>query len=200
MTEIPADELQTLTPFPPLSCVLEFGNKKNSTGTYRDWYLANHALTYESIDWNGKDGAHKLDCNYSIALSDITYDVHEDGFDVVTNFGFSEHVSNQRTFWENVHNLTKPGGLMVGVTPAPGHWPHHGILQPTQLFYETLAEANGYFVEKIFCNDMRRRHTICYRFRKTSDVSFQMPYRWEELIIPTEAPTEKALQNSGIVR
>lgn len=190
MTQLPADELDMITPFRG-GPVLEFGNKKNRTGTYRDWYMSNGASEYTCIDWNGQNNALAFDCNEPFYISPCNWAL-------VTNFGFSEHVSNQPAFWENVHNNTPVGGILVGVTPAPGHWPHHGILQPTESFYRKLALTNGYEISKLYTNTERRRHTVCYRFIKMGHKKFCMPEFWEDLIIPTEAPTQQALRNSGL--
>lgn len=190
VTSIPEDELDVLMPFRG-GAILEFGNKKNATGTYRSWYMDNGATEYTSIDWNGKDGALPIDCNEGFFISPRNWAM-------VTNFGFSEHVSNQPMFWENVHNNCPPGGIMCGVTPAPGYWPHHGILQPTEHFYRKLAIANNYQVSKLYVNKKRKRHTVCYRLVKVSDQPFKMPEFWEDHIIPTPDPTQQALRNSGV--
>lgn len=197
VTTIPADEQEALGTLPSADfSVIEFGNKRNVSGTYRSYYEAHGCRVYRSIDWNGKDGAYPLDVNHALHCSDVDL---PDPADIVTNFGFSEHVSNQPMFWTNHHRLCRPGGLLCGVTPHPRHWPRHGILQPSGAFYRSLAEVNGYEVEALWVNSNRQRWTICYRFRKPkSDFGFVMPEDWEETIIPTERPSEQALRNSGL--
>ena len=190
MTQLPPDELHTLQPFLNSFTLIEFGNKKNRTGTYREFYRANGCTHYVSIDWNGRDGALALDCNEPLDLPSQ--------FDVVTNFGFSEHVSNQPAFWQNHHEVCTIGGIMCGVTPCPGYWPTHGILQPHIDFYWDLAEANGYAPEGIWINEDRGRPTVCYRMRKMREAEFVMPEGWETTIIPTARPSEQALRNSGL--
>lgn len=196
MTQIPADELDVMQPWFTPNYVLEFGNKKNATGRYREWYAEQGVEVYHCIDWNGEDGAIPLDVNFAICPTDIDDPDHL--ADLITNFGFSEHVTNQPQFWENVHNLCYPGGYMVGVTPCPGFWPSHGILQPQPTFYKMLAEANGYEIHKLHINEQRRRHTVCYRFQKLEDSSFIMPDGWEDHIIPTPQPSIQSLKSSGL--
>lgn len=202
MTQIPADELSVLPcwlnqktntrqPF----TILEFGNKKNTSGTYREWYTERGCKTYVSVDWNGKDGALPLDCNFSLTPEDTGA---TEGYDIVTNFGFSEHVSNQPAFWKNNHDLCDVNGTMCGVTPAPGFWPHHGILQPSIGFYHELAAANHYGRWRCTVYDDRKRPTCIYSFTKVYDEPFVMPEGWEKLIIPTKDPTAQALKNSGL--
>lgn len=199
MTSIPIDEKQTLVPLPETFDLLEFGNKKNPSGMYRAWYKANGCREYRSVDWNGEDGALPLDCNLPIHPTDI--DPHINAYDIVTNFGFSEHVTDQESMWRNIHNLTKPGGIMAGVTPHPGDWPHHGILQPQVDFYWALAERNGYKVDMCWVNEDRRRRTVCYRFRRhehRNHLPFAMPSGWQTLIHKTEQPSDAALRHSRV--
>jgi len=195
VTQLPPDELHTLEPLLKSFTLIEFGNKKNSTGTYRDFYRANGCTAYASIDWNGRDGAHKLDCNYSLHHTDVGFEAPAD---IVTNFGFSEHVSDQPSFWRNNHTFVAVGGVMCGVTPCPGDWPTHGILQPHIDFYWDLAEENGYAPEGIWINEDRRRRTVCYRMQKLRDTHFSMPAGWESTIVPTARPSDQALRNSGL--
>ncbi len=192
MVDIPADELGVIKPYRGGS-ILEFGNKGNRTGQYREWYEAEGCKNYVCIDWNGKDGALPMDCNEPFLISPRN-------FSMVTNFGFSEHVQNQPMFWENHHNHVGQTGLMVGVTPAPllGHWDHHGILQPTRGFYHALAVVNDYQVSALFINENRKRHTVCYRMVKVHDRPFVMPPHWEDMIIKTPDPSAQAHANSRI--
>jgi hypothetical protein len=190
MTELPPDEFDALSPYRGGS-VLEFGNKKNSTGTYRSWYEERGCKNYVCVDWNGENGALDIDCTKPFLLSPLSWSM-------ITNFGFSEHVTDQPAFWENIHNNCPVTGIMCGVTPAPGHWPHHGILQPTVDFYRALATVNSYDVTKLYLNTDRKRHTVCYRFMKRRHQPFRMPDNWEETIIPTPNPSQAALNHSRI--
>lgn len=133
---IPAHELPLLEPYATQGArVLEHGNKKNPSGIYRDWYEA-RGCAYTSLDINGRDGAIKQDVRQPFDFG---------RFDVVTNFGFSEHVSVQAPFWRNAYNATAVGGVMVGTLPKPHHWPHHGwsYWHPMEEFYREWAELNG---------------------------------------------------------
>lgn len=219
MTQLPEDELATLPLYMTADSgkpdhidrlhILEFGNKKNATGTYKKYYESRCApIVYVSIDWNGKDGALQIDVNFPVAPG-----LHHDGwtkpFDIVTNFGFSEHVTDQKAFWKNHHDLCRPGGIMSGVTPAPEerHWPRHGILQPTLEFYRVLAEANGYTPLRLWQNTERKRYTNCYCYMKAREPGAPYPHPdpnfvwdddWLKLIRPTQNPTPQALKNSGL--
>lgn len=137
---IPAHELPLLEPYAVDGVrVLEFGNKKNPSGLYRTWYEA-AGCRYVSVDINARDGAIGLDVRKPFDLG---------RFGLVTNFGFSEHVSVQQPFWANAHHALAVGGYHVGTLPKPHHWLHHGwsYWHPQEAFFHAWAEANGYAVQ-----------------------------------------------------
>ena len=98
-------------------------------------FLAPASIT--AIDFDGTATARKLDLNQPIDLGQR--------FDIVHNAGTLEHVFDIAQAFRNMHNLTKPGGVMIHHAPFVG-WVDHGFyaMQPT-LFWD-LAEANGYHV------------------------------------------------------
>jgi SAM-dependent methyltransferase len=98
-------------------------------------FLAPASIT--AIDFDGTQTAHKLDLNQPIDIGQR--------FDIVHNAGTLEHVFDIAQAFRNMHNLTRPGGVMIHHAPFVG-WVDHGFyaLQPT-LFWD-LAEANGYHV------------------------------------------------------
>lgn len=74
-----------------------------------------------SFDSNGKDGTIDLD------LSKPLIDDYHERFDIVTNFGTSEHVENSQYWcWRNINDLCRPGGHMIHAIPEIGSWPRHG--------------------------------------------------------------------------
>ncbi|RWH78079.1 class I SAM-dependent methyltransferase [Mesorhizobium sp.] len=91
--------------------MLEFGNKKNAMGTYKDCFIA-HGFEHVSVDLNGKDGTLERDLQVPLSLG---------RFDIVTNFGTTEHVAEQEPAWRNAMEST--GQVFVSTTPAPGYWP-----------------------------------------------------------------------------
>ena len=90
-------------------------------------------------------------------------------FDVVTNFGTSEHVSDQyRVLW-NIHQLCRVGGLMYHTIPwLTPRWKGHCTFFYSIAFLEALAEINNYEVLKIEIppQDSRLIHTA---FRKKEE-------------------------------
>lgn len=83
----------------------------------------------------------------SIAM-DLNFILHEKynytrTFDLVTNNGTGEHIFDQRTVFENMHNLCKVGGTMLCVLPfAP--WINHGFYNYHPALFRDIAAANGY--------------------------------------------------------
>jgi len=120
--------------------ICELGNQrmrfsKHKTG--KEYFRAMGAI-HVSIDLNGKDGAKRLDLSRPI--------VELGCFDIVTNFGTSEHVENQEQCFQNIHDLCSKGGAMVHTVPLEGtyigHSPHH---YPRD-FFVLLAAERGYEV------------------------------------------------------
>lgn len=93
--------------------------------------------TYRAIDLNGTEAAWRHDLNRPLPVVET--------FDVVTNFGTSEHVFDQAQLFRSVHALTRPGGLMLHAVPHQGG-PDHGFYNYHPTFFHDLAAANGYRV------------------------------------------------------
>jgi hypothetical protein len=172
---IPEDELWTLPPRGEWwgANVVELGNKKNANGLYREEYEALGAR-YQCLDWNGQDGAISFDFGKPIPDE---YS-HLVGFaDIVTNFGFTEHVyTNQEQAWKNVLSLAaQPNAILSIVLPYPTHWDHHGVYQPTMGWLLALLRANG-FVE-FFCatNTNRKRWVNCIGALRKESPEFVWP-------------------------
>jgi SAM-dependent methyltransferase len=66
-------------------------------------------------------------------------------FDLVTNFGTTEHVANQLNAFRAIHDLTAPTGIMFHVVPAAG-FSNHGFFNYNMRFFFCLAKANNYDV------------------------------------------------------
>jgi len=82
-------------------------------------------------------------------MLDLNYDnvpaASLNAFDLVTNYGTTEHVANQLNAFKIIHDLTKPGGLMVHHVPAQGHL-NHGLFNYNAKFFWMLCRSNGYKV------------------------------------------------------
>lgn len=94
---------------------------------------------YLAIDVNTNMRAVAM--NLNVILRD-EYDYNEE-FDLVTNNGTSEHILNQGTVFENMHNLCKVGGIMICVLPF-SPWINHGFFRYNPSLFRDIVLANGY--------------------------------------------------------
>lgn len=106
-------------------------------------YFVSLGVDHTSIDINEKDGA--IFADLSKPITDITL---LNQFDVVTNYGTSEHVDNQYNCFMNIHNLLKKGGLFIHVLPKVGHWEGHCEYFYEPRFYKKLSELSNYTIIK----------------------------------------------------
>lgn len=146
--------------------MLELGGKwcSQAAETYKSVF---EGLGYRhvSIDWNGEHGAIKRDLRKPLW--------EEFGqFDVTSNIGTTEHVSEQAPVWENIHRMTKVGGIYVGLTPYHDgrNWWWHGDWYPTEKFYETFAKLNGWEIERLYADREEPHKNLMCRMRKVEEV------------------------------
>jgi hypothetical protein len=97
-------------------------------------------VQHTSIDINGRDGALKLNLENPIPskLKGV--------FDVVTNYGTTEHINNQSAAFQNIDALCAVDGVMIHVLPLAmkGNYPNHCRYHYTALFPVQLAELARY--------------------------------------------------------
>ena len=162
------DELNYIEPLVGNSMV-ELGNKKNGEFIYKK-YFESLGFRHVSIDTNGQDGALPLD------LRTPLWD-QLGQFSMCTNFGTSEHVSDQFGVWQNIHELTKVGGVYVGQCPYHDgkSWWWHGEWYPTEAFYESFAELNGWEIERMDTDRPEPNKNLYVRMQKVHDLSFTCP-------------------------
>jgi hypothetical protein len=186
MTQLPPDELAALDGcyLQPGASLLELGNKKNSTGLYRDWYT-DQGIVYECIDWNGLDGAWKFDMReqgmWAAVLDQfrrINFGGSHGRAQTVTNFGFTEHVGEtleeQHECWRNIHQLIQYNGALAICMPLMPHWKGHGRWMPTPDWYQEMAHLNGYWIRNVAVWD-RVRPTFVATMTKRSRADWIAP-------------------------
>jgi hypothetical protein len=93
---------------------------------------------YSSIDIDGSPGSIPLDLNY-----DTIPNEHSGKYQLVTNFGTTEHVANQLNAFKIIHDLAAVGGVMIHHLPAQGMI-NHGLVNYNPKFFWMLARSNGY--------------------------------------------------------
>lgn len=145
--------------------MLELGNKKNREAIYKT-YFESLGFRHVSVDWNGEDGALKMDLRKPLGLGT---------FDMVTNIGTTEHVDQQEPVWRNILEAMHVGSVLVSTTPKKGNWQWHGIWYPTDEFYRKLAELNGLEVERLYVSGVYPREMWFCRVRRVEERPFVMP-------------------------
>lgn len=148
------------------SRMLELGGKFNRPHTYKAWF---ESLGFEhvSVDWNGEHGALRRDLRKPL-WDDLGQ------FDMVSNMGTTEHVSDQVGVWQNIHNMTKVGGVYVGQTPYHDgkSWWWHGEWYPTEAFFIDFAERNGWEIERLYSGREKPNENLYCRMVRTLDAEF----------------------------
>jgi len=107
-------------------------------------------------------------------------------FDVVTDYGTTEHVD--RNFYQtnkNIHDMVKVGGLVIRETPLTGHWKGHGSNYLDEQFYKDLATLNEYEILDLKIEyAMGNTHSgglVCVVYKKTLPNKFISQENWEKL-------------------
>lgn len=142
-------------------------------------------VIHTSFDVNGKNGALKMD------LSQPITEQHRNAYDMVTNFGTSEHVErSQYWVWRNIHDMCRAGGWMLHGIPEVGSWPNHGKWHYTMPRVLNLASACGYdtrisrrFEYKEAPPLSRLKHCLMLCFRKGGG-TFPQPDVFKDLMFP----------------
>lgn len=108
-------------------------------------------VDHTSIDLNGSDGAEPHNLS---ELIETWTGLGRTGFDMLTNFGTSEHCLSQYNVFRNIHMLTRVGGVMIHSVPLVGYWRGHSPYKYEKSFFSGLASANGY---EIILNEIKPR-------------------------------------------
>lgn len=97
------------------------------------------SVTYAAIDVVAmRPGAYRFDLNkHNLARA------KQGAFDIVVNFGTTEHVMNQYNSYKVIHEATAVGGYMFHQVPGTGYI-SHGYFTYDALMFRELAQANGY--------------------------------------------------------
>jgi SAM-dependent methyltransferase len=159
-----------------------------ANGGYFGELLTACGFDYRSLDLINGFKTVLLDLNIHSAPEEL-----RGAFDLVTNFGTTEHLINQLLAMKTVHDVTKPGGVIYHDLPMSGYL-KHGYFLYTPLFFNDLAAANGYRVVRQYYSRetkpaaapgfMRQNgfpdadftdFGIEFILQKTSDASFRMP-------------------------
>jgi len=159
-----------------------------ANGGYFGRLLVECGFDYRSLDLINGYNTTLLDLNLHPAPEEL-----RGRFDLVTNFGTTEHLINQLLAMKTVHDLAKPGGAIYHDLPMSGYL-RHGYFLYTPVFFGDLAAANGYQIVRqaysraekpVATPDFMRENGfpdreftdfgIEFILRKTSDAPFRLP-------------------------
>ena len=159
-----------------------------ANGGYFGELLTACGFDYRSIDLINGFNTVLLDLNIHSAPEEL-----RGRFDLVTNFGTTEHLINQLLAMKTVHDVTKPGGIIYHDLPMSGYL-RHGYFLYTPVFFNDLAAANGYRIVRQYYSreatpvatpEFMRENGfpdpdftdfgIEFMLQKTSDAAFCMP-------------------------
>jgi hypothetical protein len=101
-------------------------------------------IEYNSIDVCPGLRTEILDLNFDAIPAHMI-----EHYDVVLNFGTTEHIFNQWNCFEVMHSATKVGGVIYHQLPASGYL-DHGYYCYTPLFFRVMAAANKYELLDLF--------------------------------------------------
>lgn len=114
------------------------GSNASFTYPYFADYWKNHAMKYICIDLNGENDALEWDLAEPVKTNLQ--------FDLVTDFGTCEHISDIYQCFLNIHNLTKVGGTIIHINPKSDNWPVHGYHFFSIKYWNDFAKAADYEV------------------------------------------------------
>jgi len=127
-------------PLPGLK-MCELGNQIWFDGGSAKKIFITLGVDHISLDWNGLDGAVLIDLRVPIDQS------LWEKFEVVTDFGCSEHVENPYEVNRNIHRLARSGGLIIRTVPFTGTWLGHCPYRYRVDAFEKLAKACSYALQ-----------------------------------------------------
>lgn len=148
--------------------MLELGdqNLRNHEIVLAKDYFESLGYDHTSIDIHGKRGTIKIDLRKPIPEDFINK------FNIVTNFGTTEHVEPKKFQWQcfkNIHDACIIGGIMYHVVPNVGGWKDHCPVHYTDRFFKTLGKTNNYKIIDISYVERQRGKLIRAVFQKTKD-------------------------------
>ncbi len=110
----------------------------NDTTLYLGEVLDLTGIDYVSIDICQGHKTRIFDLNFQSTPAE-----YSEAFDVVLNFGTTEHVFNQYNSFKIMHETAKRGAYFFHQVPSIGYIDHGYFMYSPRTFVE-LAEANGY--------------------------------------------------------
>jgi len=131
------------------------------------------------FDYRSFDIVEAPDCEYFDLNHDAVPRRHRGRFDVVLNFGTTEHVLNQFNALKTLHDLAKPSGLIYSYFIRAGH-PEHGLVHYSDRFIDLWAKANQYEQVWRYDHNVPDNESSWVVVRKTGNGEFRTPIDVQE--------------------
>ena len=185
-------------PPPPADMLERFANWK---GSGRELYEA-LGFNYGCMDLDPSFGSIRFDLNLDSVAPE-----HVGRYDFVTNHGTSEHLLNQYNCFKVMHELSRPGALMLHAVPFTVHL-EHGFFNYQPNFFSALGRYNSYEMLGIWIGpdwqlaslipwelglmdhlalNAKTTHLLVVLQRKTVDKPFGIPFQeMYEGMVPEE--------------
>jgi len=122
-----------------------FDGKSPRPGAQPAFYSIFGGGSYRSLDLTDPRADFALDLNLPLPVDVGCYDV-------VTNFGTTEHVFNIGQAFANIHKLLKVGGIQLHAIPSYGYI-DHGFYNIHPCTYLDMARANEYEIVDVLYID-----------------------------------------------
>jgi hypothetical protein len=127
-----------------------FDGKSPKTNAQSAFYSIFGAGSYRSVDLTDPRADYAIDLNQPLSQDIGRYEV-------VTNFGTTEHVFNIGQSFANIHKLLKVGGLQLHAVPSYGYI-DHGFYNVHPCAYLDMAKANNYdLVDVLYIDNINVR-------------------------------------------
>lgn len=138
-----------------------------------------HVLKRVGFSYRSFDIVEAVDCEYFDLNHDKVPRKYRNHFDIVLNFGTTEHVLNQFNALQTLHDFVKPGGFIYSYFIRAGH-PEHGLVHYSDRFIDLWMKANRY--EEVWRYDHNVPANECSWIivRKVGDNEFQTPIDVQE--------------------
>jgi len=168
--------------------MLEYGaqntyfGKLNTGGNHFYWskdFFTGIGYDHTSIDLN--------ELHYSIP-KDLSAPIKwKEQYDIVTDFGTSEHVTDLYNALKNAYNACKLDGIVIHENPKTGHWLNHGIHYFSQEFWQELSKLAGYEILELgevgAHGNTKTGMNVYVVFKKVKDKKFPSKTKFAELPI-----------------
>jgi len=121
---------------------------------YLSEILEDTSVNYESLDVCPGPKTTLFDLN-----TETLPDHWQNAFDLVLNFGTTEHVFNQYNAFKVMHEAVSEGGYIFHQVPCSAYF-DHGYFTYTPKFFEDLARANNYELIDFWVYNQQGRQSI----------------------------------------